>query len=53
MSGWLDYTTSGPDADGFYTLTATPKRFYWLHLSFWVMVIKSRSLMPTAKDLED
>jgi hypothetical protein len=52
MNGWLDFETTDHD-DGSITLTATPKRFYWLHLSFWVMVIRSRSLMPTARDLDE
>ena len=52
-TGWLDFETSGPDDKGMWTLTATPKRRYWLHPSFWVMVVRSRSFMPTAPKLED
>lgn len=52
MNGWLDFE-DGTEPDGTVWLIAKPKRFYWLHLSFWVMAIRSRSLMPTAPRIED
>ena len=51
MNGWLDFEDVN-NGDGTVTLTATPKRRYWLHLLFWIMVVRSRSLMPTAKRID-
>jgi hypothetical protein len=49
---WLDITSGGPDEDGMFWLTAMPKPRYWLYPSFWLMALRSRSLMPTAADIE-
>lgn len=49
---WLRVESSGPDKDGWWTLKAEPKRWYALYPSFWLMAFRSRSLMPTAADLE-
>ena len=43
---WVEVTAGG-DA-GFYWLRAEPKRWYALYPSFWLMVIRTRSLMPSA-----
>lgn len=44
--GWMDYTTTGPDVDGFVTLTAKPKRWYALRPSFWLFAVRHLRLRP-------